>query len=60
MRLCAWSPYNLLCPVWLISLGGLLSSEGKWRRSRSGGRGEVGGTERTGGGVEESGVGDVI
>lgn len=29
-----------LCCVWLISLGGLLLSEGKWRRSESG-RGEV-------------------
>lgn len=28
--------YILLCYVWLISLGDLLFSEGKWRRSRSG------------------------
>jgi hypothetical protein len=34
---------------WLISLGGLLFSEGKWRRSGSGGEGEREGWGEEGG-----------
>jgi hypothetical protein len=40
MRVCAQLYNNLLCHVELISLGGLLFSEGKWRKSGSGGWGE--------------------
>jgi hypothetical protein len=32
MTVCAKSYCNLLCPVQLISLGGLLFFEGKWRK----------------------------
>ena len=32
----------LLCCVWLISLGDLLFSEGKWKSSEFGGKDEVG------------------
>lgn len=41
---------HLVVPVWLISLGSLLFSEGIWRNSRSGDRGQVWrGTGRCGG-----------
>lgn len=46
MTVCAVSYYNLLCYVWLISLGGLLFSEGKQRRSGSGGEGMEAGLGR--------------
>ena len=41
MRVCAHS-YGILCHVRLISLGGLLFSEGKWRSSGSGGERRLG------------------
>jgi hypothetical protein len=37
MRVFAWSYCNLLCHDWLISLGGLCFSEGKWRGNGTGG-----------------------
>ena len=42
MRVCAYSYCILLYYVWLISLRGLLFSEGKWRSSGSGGEGRSG------------------
>ena len=30
VRICAWPDCSLLCHIWLVSLGGLLFSEGKW------------------------------
>lgn len=39
-RVCASSYCIFLCRVWLLSLGSLLCSEGKWRKSGSEGEGE--------------------
>lgn len=51
MRVCVWFYCTLLCYVWLIYLGDLLFTEGKWRS----GSGEERGGSGEGLGGEEGG-----